>query len=730
MSLQFMTKLQVILGMVNLGKNKELFCLFEPYRPVTGRNLRLLPAASYGIKHDNQKLLMAQDGGSAEQNSAARLAARGALTGPRLLKKVMLFLLPLLFVLLSTGAAHAAFTITRTSAPTHYIDKDISPAPVGMYAAYRIVSDTDITDAWVRIENFSSASLGLGTYETGVVHLGSMTADMPMMAYFYLTGTETATAQTHDIKVYDRLPTAPGALPALATQNFTVTAVEDTIQANPNVVTALVSGPTPPTLGGVMTITVTGDTGTIGNAPGSNGPLVFTPAAFSEWPANAYQLYSATVTFSGGNTGTYYDTLYFSGLPNASTTSYVAVYTFRAITVTTAPTAVSPVAYLASGTQMKHTALDSNYYTLAALAPIQPATNTLTMSKSVNISTLPNSGGEVTYTLRLNNVSSTYAAGLDSITDALPASASYIDDSSTFDGSTIGDPVVSGANRTWYRSFVIPAASFRDLVFKATLPATPGMYTNSAYGTMGSTTMIDTTITTADSAPPTASTIVLEPPVLSKGFSPNSIAPGGTSMLTFTITNPNSTTLISGVTFTDTLPTSPAAMTLSSPSTTNTCGGTLTDNAGNPLVAGSGSVKLAGGSIAAGGSCSITVQVTAGTSGTYTNTTGAVSSTTAGAGLTANASLEVSTKPSLTKSFAPSSIPSGGTSVLTLCDHQQLLRVPVRRDVHRHLRREYREHRDPERRNHLHRRHGHGGGRGRVRVLERTVRSRRAVPAP
>ncbi len=584
------------------------------------------------------------------------------------MKRTLKILLPLLCIALFSGTAHAAFTITRTSSPIHYVDSGITPAPTGMYAAYSIVSTTNITDAWVRIENFSSASLGLAPNETGIVHLGPMTANVPMMAYFYLTGTATGTAQTHNVMVYDRLPTAPGAV-NLATQGFTVNSVSETIQANPNVVTALVSGPTPPTLGGIVTITVSGSTGTIGSAPGPNGPLVFTPAAFANWPANAFQLFATSITFSGGNTGTYYDTLYFASLPNSSTTNYTAVYSFRAMSVTSAPTAVSPVAYLASGGQMKHTALDSQYYALAALSPIQPATNTLMMSKNVNVSTLPNAGGTVTYTLRLMNNSSTYSANLDSITDALPsspASASYVAGSSTYNGSPIGDPVASGANRSWYQLFVIPPSSFRDLVFQATLPDTSGTYTNSAVGIVGQSTVIDTTITTADYAPATASTIVLAPPAIAKSFVPTSIGPAGTSTLTFTITNPNSTVAISGVAFIDVLPVAPAAMTLSSPSTTNTCGGTLTDTGGNPLVAGSASVKLSGGSIAAGGSCSITVSVTAATPGTYNNTSGAVSSTNAGTGATASASLTVSNKPSITKSIVPAAIPTGGTSTLTL----------------------------------------------------------------
>src|SRR4029079_13517644 len=47
---------------------------------------------------------------------------------------------------------------------------------------------------------------------------------------------------------------------------------------------------------------------------------------------------------------------------------------------------------------------------------------------------------------------------------------------------------------------------------------------------------------------------VLSPPSISKSFSPNPIAVGGVSTLTFTITNPNAGTSLTGVAFTDSFP--------------------------------------------------------------------------------------------------------------------------------------------------------------------------------
>ena len=49
-------------------------------------------------------------------------------------------------------------------------------------------------------------------------------------------------------------------------------------------------------------------------------------------------------------------------------------------------------------------------------------------------------------------------------------------------------------------------------------------------------------------------TAIIAPPSIAKAFSPTSVLLNGTSTLTFTLTNPNGTTALTGVTFTDALP--------------------------------------------------------------------------------------------------------------------------------------------------------------------------------
>src|SRR5262249_6021814 len=149
-----------------------------------------------------------------------------------------------------------------------------------------------------------------------------------------------------------------------------------------------------------------------------------------------------------------------------------------------------------------------------------------------------------------------------------------------------------------------------------------------------------------------ASITVVAPPTISKAFGVPNIPLGGTTSLTFTITNPNSTVGLTGVGFTDTLP---AGLTVATSGPTATCGGTLTTT--NPST-----ITLTGASIASSGTCSFTVTVTGATAGVKNNTTGAVTSTNGGTGATSNtATVTVANAPTLTKSFGAASILVGGT---------------------------------------------------------------------
>jgi hypothetical protein len=93
---------------------------------------------------------------------------------------------------------------------------------------------------------------------------------------------------------------------------------------------------------------------------------------------------------------------------------------------------------------------------------------------------------------------------------------------------------------------------------------------------------------------------------------------GGSTTLTFTITNLITTEGLTGVAFTDTLP---GGLVVATPNgLTSTCGGTTT------ATEGGSSISLSGGTVPAGGTCTISVNVLAIAAGTQNNTTSTLTS--------------------------------------------------------------------------------------------------------
>jgi uncharacterized repeat protein (TIGR01451 family) len=439
---------------------------------------------------------------------------------------IKLLLLCSLFVCMGQVSAQA-WTITRTSSPKFYTD--FGAGIRCMYVSYQITNNSasNFTDTWVAVDTFTGASVSLAPGEDGIVQLGAMSAGQTKTAFFYLQATaNTATAQSHTVRVYSTRPPAA----ALASTSFTQTVVEDTIQANANKITTTVAGPNPPGLGGIVTVTVTGHSGSIG----SQNLLSYTPASELSWTANNYQLISSTVVLTGGNTGTYTDQLFISGMSSSSDTDYTVTYNFRATGVSAAPQIVTPMVFIASGTQIKHTQGDPG--------TISPATNALTLSK-LSSATSVYPGGTLTYTLRLSNAGGAYDATVEDFTDTLPttpASLAYVTNSSAYNGVAISNPSVSGATLTWVGSFSVPAGQTRDLTFQVTFPNTSGTYTNRAVAHIGGF-QIDSTLNTGDNSPASVGVTVRTPPniKLDKSYSANTAIIQSGTEITYTITFTN-----------------------------------------------------------------------------------------------------------------------------------------------------------------------------------------------
>ena len=146
-------------------------------------------------------------------------------------------------------------------------------------------------------------------------------------------------------------------------------------------------------------------------------------------------------------------------------------------------------------------------------------------------------------------------------------------------------------------------------------------------------------------------------PTIAKGFAPDPINAGATSVLTITATN-NAPFALTGVSFSDTLP---AGLLYSGAPITDTCGGTTTINGGADTL------SVTGGSIAADSSCTITINVLGVAGGTHTNTTSVVDSTELTGTTTGSDTLTVDVpEPTIAKAFATDPIAVGTTSALTI----------------------------------------------------------------
>jgi len=169
----------------------------------------------------------------------------------------------------------------------------------------------------------------------------------------------------------------------------------------------------------------------------------------------------------------------------------------------------------------------------------------------------------------------------------------------------------------------------------------------------------------AGSGSNSASLTVIGPPQASKSFSPPSTRVNLDTQLIITISNPNTTTALTGVSFTDTYPANLLNTTVPNPTLNCTAGSTATRTGG---VAGGSTIGISGGTLAPGGSCTVIVNVSSATAGSYVNSTGLIASANGGTGPAAVTTLVVSnlTAPTVTKAFAPTSINTGGTSTLTI----------------------------------------------------------------
>lgn len=421
-------------------------------------------------------------------------------------------------VVLSAGPAAAAVPscataqigVTALHGPVFYIDPGNAPALTSAYAGYQITNSTGtpLTDTWVALSGFTGGSVALGSGQPAAEQVATLASNASKSLFWYLTASgASSSAQNHVVTVYTHQPGLANSS-VLCTTSGGFTSVATTIGANANKITAVALSSPTPTLGATFSITVTGDTGTIGSGLASD-PQAFwmSPSAISGWPAGAYRLVGTHLTIPpAGSPGAqdYTDVLHLNNMA-AAQGGYTATYTFQATGFTATNSTLLPAEQISSGTQMKHT---GSYP--SSIPAIAPATNDLAVTLGASPTHLPSSGGTVTYTAAL---AGTTGASLDSLNLTAPAGASVVPGSAKFDGTTLPDPVSDGSGGLVLQGPFTLTSGTDTLSVQLGYGAGSGKQRTSLVGKVGSTVIDTTPNDLTDDSPATVDISVNTPPV-------------------------------------------------------------------------------------------------------------------------------------------------------------------------------------------------------------------------
>ncbi|MDF1773372.1 MAG: Ig-like domain-containing protein [Pseudophaeobacter sp. bin_em_oilr2.035] len=284
-------------------------------------------------------------------------------------------------------------------------------------------------------------------------------------------------------------------------------------------------------------------------------------------------------------------------------------------------------------------------------------TGLISMAKA--FSTSPVAAGDtvdVSYTL--TNLSSSSALTGLNFTDDLDAALSGLV-ATGLPTSTCGG-TLSGTSTVSFSGGSLAAGD--SCTITATLSVPGGAATGSYTGTTSAAAGLAGTVAVSGVGASAALTVQSAvAPSFSKSISPAGIPQGGSSTLTYVITNNDSSNAISNLRFTDDLDAVLSGLVVSSGTGSDLCGT-------GSVVSGTSEVVLSGGSLAASASCTITLTVDvpqAAALGSYTSTTSTLTEGGSYSAAAASAAFTVEPAPSFAKAFAPASIVQGDVSTLT-----------------------------------------------------------------
>lgn len=374
-------------------------------------------------------------------------------------------------------------TVSSGHGTVFYIDTGQGQKIDAGYIGYVVQSANARDDLWVEVTDFTGGVVSLANPGAGTQPLGSITSGGSDTAFFMIKASgATTTAQSHIVNVYGQKPSIGNPKP-LYSCGYSFVQVAETIKAAANKLESITSTTTA-RIGSTMTITVRGDTGTIGQGNNIDGRMIWvTPAARSDWPTDALRLESTSISFfSNANRAansllsTHPDTLRVNtasvpALAGTNRQYYTATYTFRVIGSAANIAPIIPIAMISSGTQVKHTDVGGLPTGGTSSVDLRSPSVDLTVTKNVNPTTVVNSDGTTTmrYSISLRNGGSDVLV-IDEVVDTPDSELSYVAGTAQFNGVAMRDPGRSGtASIAFSGPLSLPANSTRVITYDMTV---------------------------------------------------------------------------------------------------------------------------------------------------------------------------------------------------------------------------------------------------------------------
>ena len=489
----------------------------------------------------------------------------------------------------SVSAAYAGITIQPTTWNVIGLDSNnVNTGPNTFPVGVRVCNTggapvTNVTGSFV----WDSSNIYVNLTGASIINVQTLAAGACTDIYFSVTITRTSAAYNATRRFHITV-TGDGES-SVTTPTPREIYVEKIISQNRNSVNSI-TGPTTVYVGQTYQYTVNASTAT-----GGYEQL----QAFLELPNVIFQVLSIATTYtapSGGTNNKFYaDACGWDNNPlSGNYRSCIGPEQYPGGKAGGTVVTTYTVKVLSTGTTTAGTAIvdfsGSSYHynadygvTVISITALPPP---LTLTKIANPTT-PTAGSTVTYTLRATNTGSASYTLTDFVDTppTSPATPTYVSGSSTFNGASISNPVAAGSTRTWTGSFVVPGGTTRDLTYQMVMPSTPGTYNNSAIAHVNEF-QIDSTQSTADNAPATAS-VTIAPPDMTIAKSHSGNFTQGQTGATYSITaiNSGSAPTSAAVSVTDTLPTGLTATAISGTGWTCVLG-TLTCTRSDALAAG------------------------------------------------------------------------------------------------------------------------------------------------